>query len=165
MAGPAAFCLHIVVAFLDPLSSPAWCLFPSFSFSSYQSLLLSRILASIVRRYCSISTSLHHHLRLLLAPITAAKPAPSGTYIVITNYILSLSLSLSLSFLFTTVARDARSLHDYWTLIVFFILGRSSLVAMFGSENLTHLVALDRELCLSFFFSVPLCSTHVLSRL
>jgi hypothetical protein len=97
MAGPAAFCLHIVVAFLDPLSSPAWCLFPSFSFSSYQSLLLSRILASIVRRYCSISTSLHHHLRLLLAPITAAKPAPSGTYIVITNYILSLSLSLSLS--------------------------------------------------------------------
>jgi hypothetical protein len=98
MAGPAAFCLHIVVAFADPLSSPAWCLFPSssFSFSSYQSLLLSGILASIVRRYCSISTPLHHHLRLLLAPITAAKPAPSGTYIVITNYILSLSLSLSL---------------------------------------------------------------------
>jgi hypothetical protein len=85
MAGPTAVRLHIVVAFADPLWSPAWCLFPSSSFSSYQSLPLSGILASIVRRYCSISTPLHHHLRLLLAPITAAKPAPSGTYIVITN--------------------------------------------------------------------------------
>jgi hypothetical protein len=94
MAGPTAFSLHIVVAFPDPLSSPVRCLFPSSSFSSYQSLLLYRILASIVRRYCSIFTSLHHHLRLLLAPTTAAKPAPSGTYIVIANYILSLSLSL-----------------------------------------------------------------------
>ncbi|CAM6038356.1 unnamed protein product [Sphagnum compactum] len=79
MAGPTAFRLHIVVAFPDPLSSPARCLFPSSSLPSYQSLLLSRILASIVRRYCSISTPLHHHLRLLLAPTTAAKPAPSGS--------------------------------------------------------------------------------------
>lgn len=156
MAGPTAFHLHIVVAFPDPLSSASRCLFPSSSFSSYQSLLLSGILASIVRRYCSIFTPLHHHLRLLLAPTTAAKPAPSGTYIVITNYVLSVSVSvLSLHNCCKRCAFFARLLNTYCVFLSWKVFPRCN---VWFWES--HASDCYRPWALSFFLFLPPALFH-----
>lgn len=71
-----SFNLHIIVIFLDMLLSLVHYLFP---FSSYQSLFLSYILASIIHCYYSISTPLHHHHHLKVVHV------PNWTWNLIEN--------------------------------------------------------------------------------